>query len=206
MIDRRPFGIAQADGEHLQQSAFDRAGETGMGLHAIADHHVIGLEGEAIEVDGKVVAGPAIRRKGDSIFAETKIGTVPDDDRFDVGTDGAADVPLGDAERLDELPLTVGRAAAVAAHCRHDERLRAEAFEMLDNRSRDGSDIGDAAAAGGDGHALARSDFLAQVEPGKLGVNLARGVFYVGRIRGLAEAEGLRENGHGILENGGRRR
>ena len=57
---------------------------------------------------------------------------------------------LGDAVGLEELPLSFGRSAAVAAHGRHDERLGAQALEMFDDRPGDDGDIGDAAAAGGD--------------------------------------------------------
>ena len=69
-------------------------------------------------------------------------------------------------------------------------------FEMLDDRPGDGGDIGDAPAAGGNGHALARPDFLAQVEPRKLGMDLARHVVDAGGVEGLAEAEDFRESGH----------
>ena len=49
-----------------------------------------------------------------------------DDDGFHARADRAADELLGDAVGFDELPLSFGGSAAVAAHGRHDERLRAE--------------------------------------------------------------------------------
>ena len=58
MIDRRPLGIAQADQKHFYQSAFDRAGETGVRLDAVADQHVVGLEGQAVEMDAETPLAP----------------------------------------------------------------------------------------------------------------------------------------------------
>ena len=59
---------------------------------------------------------------------------------------------------------------------------------MLDDRPHDDGDIGDAAASGSDGHALARPD-LAQVQPGKLRTNFARYVVDAGGVESLAKAE-----------------
>ena len=55
VIDLRPFAVAQPDQQHLHQAAFDRAGEAGVRLDAVADQHVIGLEGQAVEVDRKTL-------------------------------------------------------------------------------------------------------------------------------------------------------
>ena len=152
-----------------------------MRLDAVADQHVIGLEGQAVEVDRK------------------PLGRAADDDRFHAGADRAADELLGDAVGLEELPLSFGGAAAVAAHGRHDERLGAQALEVFDDRPDDRGDIGDAAAAGGDGHALARPDLLAQLQPRKLPVDLARHVLDAGGVERLAEAEDFGEVGHQLV-------
>ena len=119
------------------------------------------------------------------------LGRPANDDGFDARADRAADGLLGDAVGLEQLPLSFGGAAAVAAHRRHDERLCAQALEVFDNRPDDRGDIGDAAAAGGNGHALARPDFLAQVQPRKLPVDLAGHVLDAGGVERLAEAERL---------------
>ena len=121
-----------------------------MRLHAVADQHVIGLEGRPVKANIKAFGRPA------------------DDDGFGARSDGAADELFGDAVGFDEPALSLGRAAAVASHGRHNERLCAEARQMLDNRLGNDGDVGDSAAAGGDGHALAGPHFLAQVQPGKL--------------------------------------
>ena len=89
-------------------------------------------------------------------------GRLADDDRFHAGPDRAAAELFGDAVAFDDLPLPRSRAAAVAAHGRHDERLGPQRLEMLDRRLDDQVDVGDAAAAGRDGHALARLDAIAQ--------------------------------------------
>ena len=163
------------------------------GFTRLQTTHVIGLEGQAIEMDRKT------RDCGAGVSPAWAVGTAAktaDDDRLDAGADRAADERLGDAVAFEHLPLPFGRAAAVAAHGGHDERFCPEALQMFDNRPGDRGDIGDAAAAGGNGHALARPDFLAQVEPRKLGMDLARHVFDAGGVESLAEAEYFRKSGH----------
>ena len=59
VIDLRPLALAQPDQEHFHQSAFDRAGEAGMRLDAVADQHVIGLEGRPVKMDRKPFRRPA---------------------------------------------------------------------------------------------------------------------------------------------------
>ena len=78
------------------------------GLTRPHDHHVIGLEGVLVEVDGNALGGAA------------------DDHRLHARPDRAAAELLGDAVAFEDLALPFGRAAAVAAHRRHDERLGAE--------------------------------------------------------------------------------
>ena len=178
MVDFCPVAVSQSDQKHLHQPAFDGAGEARVWLHAVAHHHVIGLEGQAIEVDGKAFGGSAHH------------------DRFHARSDGAADGFFGNAIRLDELPLSFGRAAAVAAHRRHDERLRAEAIQMIDRSGENDRDIGDAAASGRNRHRLAGQQLLAQVEPGKLRLNLAPHVDDAGGVECLPKAEDFWKRGH----------
>ena len=65
----------------------------GVRLDAIADQDVVGLEGVAVEVDGKA------------------LGRLADDDGFHARADRAADERLGDAVGLDD-------AGAVLRPCR----------------------------------------------------------------------------------------
>ena len=109
VIDLRAFVLAQADEHHLHQAAFDVADEAGVRLDAADDQHVVGLEGVLVEVDRKA------------------FGRLADDDRLHARADRAAAELLGDAVAFEQLALPFGRAAAVAAHRRHDERLGARA-------------------------------------------------------------------------------
>ena len=111
VIDLRPFVLAQADQHHLHQARFDIADEIRVRLDAADDQHVIGAEGVLVEMDRK-----AFRR-------------LADDDRLHARPDRAAAIRLGDAVAFDQLALPFGRAAAVAAHRRHDERLGAQRLE-----------------------------------------------------------------------------
>ena len=56
-------------------------------------------------------------------------------DDFHRGADRGADEGLGDAVAFEDLALPLGRAAAVAAHGRHEERLGAQVLEELRRRS-----------------------------------------------------------------------
>ncbi len=110
VVDLRPFAVAQADQEHFHQAAFDRAGKARVRLDAVANHDVVGFEGQAVEVDRKAFGGAA------------------QNDRFHTGADRAAGKLFRHAVRLDQFPLTFGRAAAVAAHRRHKEWIGPQAF------------------------------------------------------------------------------
>ena len=77
---------------------------------------------------------------------------------------GHADDRFGDAVAFEELPLPLGGAAAVAAHRRHEEGRGPEIAQKLDGAVQDDGDVGDAAAAGGEGDGLARADALLQVQ------------------------------------------
>src|SRR5262249_25113170 len=139
--------FAEADEHHLHEAALELALEPGVGFDAVDDEDVIGPGSIAREVNGD-----ALRR------------TVQNDG-FHVAPDRAAAETLGDAVIGENAPLSLGRAAAVAAHGRHDERLRAEVLEMVHRRLNDEMDASDAAAAGGDGDALSGPDTRAEVEP-----------------------------------------
>ena len=80
---------------------------------------------------------------------------------------------FGDAVRLQHLPLPFGRAAAVAAHRRHDEWLGAKLFQMPDDRSDDLRNIGDATTPASDGDALAWTNRVAKLQLGELPLDFA---------------------------------
>ena len=50
-----PLQFGHADGDHLQHTALDLAGEIGVGLDAVHYHHAIGLPGIPIHKDGKTL-------------------------------------------------------------------------------------------------------------------------------------------------------
>ena len=65
--------------------------------------------------------------------------------------DGASDRGLGHAQLGQELALAVGGSAAVRAHGRDDERLKAQAADRLGHGADDPGKPGDSPAAHGDG-------------------------------------------------------
>src|SRR5437870_5463886 len=91
-------------------------------------------------------------------------GGLADYDRLHAGADRAAAVALGDAVAFDQLALAFCGAAAVAAHGGDDERPSLKRLKMLNRGLDDQGDIGDAAAAGGDGDGLPRLYFLAEIQ------------------------------------------
>ena len=88
---------------------------------------------------------------------------MPDDDRLHRGQDRRADLALGDAVLGQHRALPLDRGAAVAAHRRHHERLRADRPDSVATARITVCDIGDAPAAGRDRDALAGPDALDQV-------------------------------------------
>ena len=155
------------------------AGEVGVRLDAVADQHVVGLAWRwRSKCSGQALGGAA------------------DDDGLHAGADGAADGRLGDAVGLQHVALAFGGAAAVAAHGRDEEGLGAEVPEVLDGRAEDGDDVGDAAAAGGDGHALPRPQRPLQLQAAQLGVDRRGDIRQPGSLEDLANAEDLRKHRH----------
>ena len=175
MIDLGPFVLAQADEHHLHQAAFDVADEARVRLDAVADQHVVGLEGVAVEVDGK----PSAVWPTTTVSMLERIGQ----------PQNASVMPY----EVEHLALPLGRAAAVAAHGRHDERLAAQRLEVLDDRLGDQVDVGDAAAAGGDGHGLAGLDPRRELQLFELRARLGGHVGHLGRRELLPQAKNRRE-------------
>src|SRR5262249_3141298 len=140
MVDFRAIVFAQADEHHLHQATLYVPHEVRVWFDAAADHDVIGLEGEAIEMHREA------------------LGRLADDAGFHRGPTRAAQVGLGHAVAGQNCPLTFDRPAAVTSHRRHDEGLGPEALQMLNDGLDDDVDVRDPATAAGDRHALARLD------------------------------------------------
>jgi hypothetical protein len=66
---------------------------------------------------------------------------------------------------------------------------------MFDDRPGDLGDVGNTPAPGGDGRALARPDFFAQIQGVKLPMHLGRHVLYANRVEPLPEAKNFRKIG-----------
>ena len=127
--------FAEADGDHLEQAAFDLAHEIGVPLHAAAEHDAIAFVGVAVHI-----GLDALGR-----FAERH--------HVERTAHRAADSLLDDAVVGEHVGLALGGGGAVAAHGWKDEGAHALRLPVLDGGARDGGDIGDAAAAHADGHA-----------------------------------------------------
>ena len=138
-VDLRGTGLlAETNDSHLGQPALDRALEAGVWLDAIDWHDPVGAGRVAIEVQGHAVV-----RAGDL-------------DGLHRRSDLAIDCLLGHPQGLQHRSLALGRGAAVAAHCRHDERCRTEGAQAADRapQHRDSFDQAATAGAHGDGHAI----------------------------------------------------
>ena len=72
--------------------------------------------------------------------------------------DLGADPILGDAEASQRGELTIGGRTAVAAHCRHDERQRAQVAQPCDRAPQHLDAPGQATAARADGDGRARTE------------------------------------------------
>src|ERR1022692_2422646 len=133
VIVLRAGELAEPDGDHLEEAAFDFAHEIGVPLHAAGQQHAIAFVGVAVHV-----GLDALRR-----FAEGH-----DVER---AAHRAADGFFDDAVMREHVRLAFSGGGAVTAHGREDEGVHALRFPILGGGARDGSDIGDAAAAHADG-------------------------------------------------------
>ena len=146
VLDDRPVAdvgtgcLAQPQQQHLHEAALVAAAEHRVGLDPVAHDDVVGVGGEAVLPQRD---------------AERRAGHLDDVHRR---PDRAADGVLGHAVGLEHRPLAVGGAAAVAAHRRYEERLRAEAAQVGDDGAQHRDDVGDAPAAAGDRDGVAATD------------------------------------------------
>src|ERR1700722_13331486 len=146
-----------------------------MRLDAARDDDVIALERVAIEVDRD-----SLRRS-------------VDDDCLHRGTNFRPRVFLGDPVRLEDLALSLRRAATMTPHGRNDHRLGTELADMVTNRLGNLGDIRDTAAAGGDSARLPSPDFFAEIELLELTRDFPRHVRKPIRVKGLPNSHHSRK-------------
>ena len=138
--------LAQANGHHLHQAAFIGTAEGGMGLDAVEEDDAVRLRGVLVHEHRLVThAGNA------------------DLHRLHGTLHRAAHGFLSDAVVLEDLELTLGGGAAVAAHSRHNVRLGAFGFDKIHNGAGHQGIVVDAAAAAGNGDLLAGLDLAADL-------------------------------------------
>src|SRR5579862_6079898 len=150
--------LAQTDGHHFEQTAFDLAAEVGVPFDAADEHYAVAVEGVLIH---------------ESLDA---VGCFPERHHVQRADDRAAHCSLVNAVLGQNCGLPLGGSGAVTAHGREDERPAALRFPIVHHTACDGRDIGDTAAANADGHT--RSGFHARGEmgSGELAADLARNV------------------------------
>ena len=146
MIDFCAFVFPQPDEQHFQHTTLDVTGKLRVRFDTVRHNDVISGERELVEMYRKTFGRPA------------------DNNRFHSCLDLAPAVCFSDPVRLDDLLLARRCATAVAAHGRHQERFGTQRFDVIDDRLDDFLDIGDATAADGNRHGLARLDPLAKCQ------------------------------------------
>src|SRR5581483_3031564 len=130
--------FAKAYCQHLDNAALMAAAEIGVWLDPGDRDHGIGFPGVLIPIDG----------------LPPTVGT--DLDGGHVGSDRDAQIVLGYAVRAEKLPLSLGRAAAMATHGSNNERLGAPIPQCLQRGTYDRCQIRDAAAAYCDRNTVSR--------------------------------------------------
>ena len=157
VIDLCTGVLPQTDQQHLEQTALNRAGELGVGFDAVAEQHVVGLNGMPIGVDRE------------------PLGSLADDHRLQTRPNWTATHRFGDAITLDNLPLSLGRPTAVTAHCREQKRFGAQLVDDLDHRLQNAIDVGDATATHRDRHTFPRAYLLDEIQIRQLAADLLPG-------------------------------
>src|SRR5438105_1138953 len=132
--------LAQADHDHLEQTALNGTVIAGVRLDPANDADVIGLGSMLVENNREALARAA---KGDNIHARL---------------DRDADIAFGDAVALDDLALTGRGAAAVAAHRGDKEWFCSERLEKVGHAFEHQRNIGYSAAARRQGYRVPRLD------------------------------------------------
>ncbi len=176
--------LPEADRDHLEEAALDRAGEVRVDLDAVdGDDEVGAFQGVSVDEDGN---------------ARTEDAEL---DRFHARADLAAHGLRGDPVLGEDAELALGGRAPVAAHRRDDEDGGARLADALDGRPDHLVDPVDPAAAGRDAHARSRPDrrdLRLERRPDR-GANVAD----LGRVEPLANERPLGQRPGGELREGG---
>ena len=148
MVDRRAGTLTQPYQHHLHQTAFDVSYELRVWSDSIAHHDVIGAKRVLVEMDRE------------------SFGRLADDDRLHACTNRASTEPFVDSVGFDDLQLSLDRATPVATHRRYEERLGAEALQVIDQGFDDVSNVGDSPASHRNRDGLAGFDAVAERQAG----------------------------------------
>ena len=126
--------LAEADGHHFHQTAFVRRYEHRMGLDAIDDDDAVRFRRMAVDLYNMAFCRPA-----------DNLGLHRADDR-------AAAAFLCYAKRGQHITLSVCCGAGMTAHSRDDKGVCSVLEAEFCHGMHDSAEIGDTAAAAGDGH------------------------------------------------------
>lgn len=171
VIELRAFVLAESDQHHLVQPGLHRPDETRVRLDPAADDDVIALESMLVEVN------------------RDALRSLIDNHRFHAGPDLRTAEFLGDAIAFDDAALAFRGASAVTAHGGNDDRHGPQTADMTADGFDDDGDVRDTAAAGGNGHRLARTDSGPQLQTGQLAFDLAGNVVQPGSIELLTDTQ-----------------
>ena len=129
VIALRAGELAQADGGHLEQPAFELARKIGVPFDAADQHDTVALKGAAVH----------------ECF--DAVGRAAGGDHVQGADHRTAHGGRMNAKVREHIGLAFCRCAAVASHGREDERPASLRFPVVHGRARDGGDVGNAAAA-----------------------------------------------------------
>ena len=180
----RPLMLPQADDQHLHQAAFDVGSEVGVGLDTVHQDDVIRLGGVLVYQHREPPRHPA------DLY---RLHGRQDGDPHALGRHAIARQDL-------ELSLRCG--ATVTPHGRDNERLRPERLQALARGFQNRGDVGDAAAAPGDGHPGAGLHAPRQVQLADLGRDRHGDVHHHGGVDLLSDPMHLGKQ-HGRLHRKG---
>ena len=127
--------LSEPDRGHLHQATLYGRAEVRVGFDPVDEHDAVGLGGDPVHVYGY----PPFR--------------LPELYDLHRGAYRRATELFRDAQRLQDLDLSLGRSAAVAPHRGHDKRLRPHLFEDRDEGAQDPINLRDAAAPRRERHA-----------------------------------------------------
>ena len=129
VIEGRALVLSQPDEHHLVKPALDFAVEAGVRLDPSHHRHMVGLKGQPVE------------QHRDSFLGAAHL------DGFHGGPYGSPGEIFRDPVALDNAPLVLRNAPAVASHGRHQEGLSSQLLELMHQRLDDQGDVGNAPAA-----------------------------------------------------------